>query len=79
MVTSDTRGAVLLRAWLKKRGMTNKEFAAQVDASASNVGRWLSGAWKPSFTAIVAIERLTGIPSSAWLDERKPGRPKAAA
>lgn len=74
MVTSNTRGPALLRAWLDKRDMTNKEFAELIGAAASNVGRWLAGDWKPSFVAITAIEGATGIPGSAWLDERKPER-----
>lgn len=71
MATQDLRGPELLRAWLTKRGMTNKAFGALIGAAPSNVGRWLAGDWRPSLPALAEIQRATKIPMSAWLDEPK--------
>lgn len=48
-----------LDQYLTLTGETNTAFGARVGISQSQIGR-LRGGWKPSWDAIVAIEKATG-------------------
>lgn len=69
----------MLGAWLLKNERTNRWLAEELGVAESQVGRWLSGMWRPRQETLLAIESITGIPASAWLDERKPLRTRRAA
>lgn len=52
------KGTMTLDEYLRKNDETDTAFAARVGISQSHVGRLRRG-WKPSWDAIVAIERAT--------------------
>lgn len=60
-----------LRAWLRAADMSNRQLADRLGVSPSNVGRWLSGTWRPSIAYAMALHDLTGVEPSAWLPQEK--------
>ena len=50
---------MVLEAYLKKRGLTQREFADKIGCSQSLVSQWISGETKITGQWAVAIERAT--------------------
>ena len=70
-----------LRTYLDREGMTVSEFARRVGISHSNVLRWMSGAYRPSLAAMVAVEKETGgaVTARDFVPEVTVSQPEAAA
>ncbi len=49
--------------------ITAAELARRIGVSPAAVGQWLAGATAPSRDNAAAIETITGIPASAWVDD----------
>jgi transcriptional regulator with XRE-family HTH domain len=49
-----------LSSFLSERGMTRAEFAAEVGVHPVTVSKWCSGAMRPRWNFIDAIQRITG-------------------
>lgn len=61
-------GARLL-AYCAERGLTKAELAEKLGVHPSACSRWFTGARSPYPTLRVRIEKVTGIPASAWRTE----------
>ena len=59
----------LLKAWLKDEGRKSSWLAKHCMADQSTVSHWVNGNRMPHAVNRAAIERLTGIPASAWVAE----------
>lgn len=57
-----------LQDWLTRRGLSAIEFAQTVSVSRQRIYQLLDGD-APSLDLAVRIERTTGIPASAWVNE----------
>jgi transcriptional regulator with XRE-family HTH domain len=58
----------LVLAWLTAQGRSRSWLARQVGVEPSVLWRWLHGSRTPHVASVVAIERITGVPASAWTD-----------
>jgi DNA-binding transcriptional regulator YdaS (Cro superfamily) len=68
-----------LSRYLKRHGLSQRQFATQAGISVSMVCQCLSGARCPGRSSALKIERVTGgeVPASCW-DEKPPKRNRAA-
>ena len=72
MQTNTGTGAQRLAVWLTKHKVTHEAMMERLHAAGlpavtlPTIGRWLSEARTPRIGAILAIERVTKIPPSAW-------------
>lgn len=74
-----TDGARRLRAWIDNRGgMSDAAFAKSIGRSPSTLCRWLHGDLRIDIDTALAVERITGIPVSAWRDGSSKKRHVAA-
>lgn len=57
-----------LRTWLKSKGMTQRDFAAEVGLSESAVSHFIKGRIGPSRLVALEIERITGgaVSADSW-------------
>ena len=53
-------GDMTLAEYMAQEGLTDVDLAERVNRHRSNVLRWRTGATRPDFDALVAIEHLTG-------------------
>lgn len=60
-------GQILVRA-LQLAGLSQKEFAGLVDRDVAQVARWCSGAERPQFDVIDAVEVMRGPLVAAWAE-----------
>lgn len=60
-------GREQLTDWMKRRGLTARETAAQFGWDETFVSKIVRGERRPGLTNAVKIERETGIPVAAWL------------
>lgn len=74
----DSEGRRSLAAHLKPP-ITAAELARRVGVSSTAVGQWISGATAPSRDNAAAIETITGIPASAWVEDVVKAREKRRA
>ena len=58
----DTRMVKILRSILKKRGLTQEEFAAEIGISQAQLSRILSGKRRLSVNKVIQLSKITGIP-----------------
>lgn len=65
-----TRGQRLLREWLNRSTLMQKELAARLGISDGYLSQILGGRRRSKLEILMAIERETGIPVSAWADIR---------
>lgn len=63
---NTTNLANFIRKLLAQRGMTQKEFADQLNVSTKSVSRWVRGVSVPSISSISAISRVLGIPEEEF-------------
>jgi transcriptional regulator with XRE-family HTH domain len=61
-------GPVLLKRYLKKKRLTQSDFAAQAGVSEPSVSLWLSGTYPPSGPSAMLIQSATAgaVPFAAW-------------
>lgn len=59
-------GAALLKQWVERRGYSQVEAAEILGLHESFMSMLVRGHRIPSLTNAIRIERLTGIPVSAW-------------
>jgi len=52
----------ILRSILKKRGLTQEEFAAEIGISQAQLSRILSGKRRLSVNKVIQLSKITGIP-----------------
>lgn len=51
---------------MRDKGWTQESLATLLGVSQPSVSKWLDGQRRPHLDAVVAIERLFGIPAKAW-------------
>lgn len=66
-----SRGATLLVAALKKRGMTREGLEEKLGAGSGMVSRWTSGKARPSLDWAKRLEDTLGVPMAAWAEAPK--------
>ena len=57
-----------LAAWLGRTKLTQYDLADSLGVSQGQVSSIVTGRRKPSLDLAIKIERLAGIPASAWVD-----------
>ena len=60
-------GRALLRSWLKRSEMLQRDFAGEISITEAYLSQVLSGKRRPSLPISVRIEDRTGIPVRSWL------------
>jgi DNA-binding transcriptional regulator YiaG len=62
--------AIALRDYLHENGISQAHFAVlHLGTTDSSLQTWLSGKGKPSLRHAIKIEKVAGIPVSAWVEE----------
>lgn len=64
------RGRRLLREWLTRSRMSQKDFAAKLDVTEPYLSQILSGLRRPKLEILMAIEAETGVPVESWAATR---------
>ena len=59
--------------------ITAAELARRIGVSPAAISQWLAGATAPSRDNAAAIETITGIPASAWVEDTVKAREAARA
>lgn len=70
-----------LRKWMSDRAMTQEDFEKKHGISQAAVSAWVKRRKRPGLTMANAVQRITGIKASLWLDvslEPLPRKEKAA-
>jgi len=62
-----TRGAVLLRGWREREGLTVNAAAKLFQTDRETYARW-EGTGIPSLRFLAALEDLAGVPMRSWLE-----------
>jgi len=60
-------GSRLLEHWIRSQRSSNRRLAKVIGCDASRVSRWRTAASRPELPQALALERVAGIPLSAWL------------
>src|SRR5579863_2411867 len=61
-------GGKAARAWIRSQGLSREAFCARLGISIGTLGAWEIGRAYPSLAHAVAIQRMTGIDPSVWVD-----------
>lgn len=63
-----TTGRQLLRAWLDRSKLQQKDLASRLEITDAYLSQILSGVRRPSLEILLLIERATGVPVVSWAD-----------
>lgn len=64
-------GRELLEAWRLRSKLNQRTLAATLGVSDGYLSQILSGKRRPKLELLTAIEGLSGVPVSSWLDTRR--------
>jgi transcriptional regulator with XRE-family HTH domain len=56
-----------VRAWLRKKKLTQEQFSEQIGRNPAQISRVLNEESLPSLEVATRIERLTGVRASSWI------------
>jgi len=62
----DESAVERLRSWMDANSQTKSELARAIGLSPSQASRIVRGEFHPSFRTAREIERVTGVPTTAW-------------
>lgn len=63
-----TQGPTLLREWLRRSNMNQKELAPQLGITEAFLSQLLTRKRRAKLEILMQIEYITGVPVSAWAD-----------
>ncbi len=64
----QTKGARLLRRWMRRTETSQGQVAKSLGVVQSSVCRWLQGEQEITLRSALKLERMTMIPARAWLE-----------
>jgi len=69
----QTRGPKMLKRALARKGWSQGDLERELGAGDAVVSKWVNGVRTPGLEYALAIERLLGVPASAWVESARTG------